>query len=143
MPFNLEYELKNTKYEDNKERILENIQDVHNEQLTLNMLPRNDSKLTFMYATNKLSMTAREVAHELMCVDYIFQNTNYQQIIEETMREVAGYIKKTYKISWDLTWALIRRYLPTALKMYCIRTYHITLPEKFDEKKYFVLNNVN
>ena len=96
------------------------IQEVHDYQRFLGMEPRDDSKLTLMYAEGKTDMSAQEVARELMAVDYIFKHTLYGEFIEEYMRRVAKHVKQTYKLTWADTWVIVRIYAPTALKLQCL-----------------------
>jgi hypothetical protein len=96
------------------------IQEVHNHQLFLGMTPRNDSKLTEMYADGLTDMSAQEIARELMAVDYIYKCTPYSELIEEYMRSVAKKLRNKYKLSWTDTWDIVRKYAPSALKLQCL-----------------------
>lgn len=103
-----------------KGRIIE----VQNIQKSWGMEPRNDSKLTVSYALGTCEdeyPTPHDVAHELMFTDRIYKFTLYGQIIEDVMREVAGFIKRKYKIPWTGTWKIVRFYVPPMLKFYLMR----------------------
>jgi len=128
--FDIERELQKPEYEQDIDAIRARMSQVHDAQAVLQMAPRTDSRLTLMYATGHLNATAREVAHELMCVDHIMGHTNYDQIIEESMRRIAAYVKSTYKIDWTSTWEIVRKYVPTALKMHSVRAYYCQMPDQ-------------
>ena len=104
--------------------------EVHELQRALNMEPRSDSKLTILYAENNTNMTAKEVAHELMSVDYIYKYTLYGELLEEYMRILAKKVKTQYKLSWSDTWEVVRFYAPTALKLQCLMACQTRIPEK-------------
>lgn len=99
-------------------------------QRQLNMTPRDDSRLTELYARGELPayMTSDVVARELMTTEFIYKNTLYGEIIEEYMRVVAGYIRDTYKLSWGATWTITRFYGPIALKLMCVSSSCIRVP---------------
>ena len=99
-------------------------------QRQLNMTPRGDSRLTELFACGQLPihMTADIVARELMCTDFVFQNTLYGEVIEEYMRAVAGSLRDTYKLSWNATWSITRFYAPIALKLMCVSSSGIRVP---------------
>lgn len=67
------------------------------------------------------------VAKELVHVDFIYKNSNYSQIIEDVMREIAYHFKFKYNLDWNTTWEMTRFYVPEMLKMYCIRKYNLNL----------------
>ena len=126
MKFNLAEQSKNLTNDQ-----LERIELVKKEQLKLGMTPRNDSILTYNFATDNVPdylNKAETVAQELVIVDYIYNNTNYATIIEDVMREVAGHIRYKYRLDWNTTWEIVRFYVPDMLKLYCIRTGNIELP---------------
>ena len=99
-------------------------------QRQLNMTPRDDSRLTELYANGQLPpyMTADVVARELMCTDFIFKNTLYGEVIEEYMRNVAALLRDMYKLSWDATWNITRFYAPIALKLMCVSSSCVRVP---------------
>lgn len=103
-------------------------------QRQLNMTPRNDSRLTELFANGQLPpyMTADVVARELMCTDFIFKNTLYGEVIEEYMRNVAALLRDTYKLSWDATWNLTRFYAPIALKLMCVSSSCVRVPNAME-----------
>jgi len=99
-------------------------------QRQLNMTPRDDSRLTELFANGQLPpyMSAEVVARELMCTDFIYKNTLYGEVIQDYMRAVAGSLRDTYKLSWDATWNITRFYAPIALKLMCVSSSGIRVP---------------
>lgn len=105
-------------------------EEVWEAQRQLNMTPRGDSRLTELFACGQLPthMTADVVARELMCTDFVFKNTLYGEVIEDYMRAVASSLRDTYKLSWDATWKITRFYAPIALKLMCVSSSGIRVP---------------
>lgn len=92
-------------------------------QAQMGMEPRCDSRLTEQYANGHAEPefdTAYKVAHELVMTDYIYRTTLYSQVIEEVMRNVAGWLKKRYKLTWTDAWEITRFYAPTMIKLQCM-----------------------
>ena len=110
---------------DTREEVSRKIDLVHAAQRRLGMEPRDDSSLTFNYAAGHLeddeTLLPSTVANELFIVDHIHKTTNYAGIIEDVMREVAEDLWVKYRLSWSDTWEVVRFYVPTMLKLYCIK----------------------
>lgn len=98
----------------------ERIVEVCKLQQKYGMEPRTDSYLTKKYASGETDQTAEEIAKELVCVDYIYKNTLYGELIEEYMRQLAGLIKNKYRLNWTDTWEIVRFYGPDSLKLMCL-----------------------
>lgn len=99
-------------------------------QLRYGMTPRQDSKLTDLYARGELPLAADEVARELVATDYVFQNTLYGDVIEDFMREVAQRLRACHPgLSWNATWKIVRAYAPNALKLMCVSSAGIRIPD--------------
>jgi len=96
------------------------------EQRRMGMEPRNDSRLTALYADGGADVefpTARAVAHELCLTDLIHRRTLYGDIIEAAMRRVAYALKEDYPgLPWKDVWDVVRFYAPTMLKLHCLRS---------------------
>lgn len=105
------------------------IAEVHAWQRYYNMEPRNDSRLTKLYANGEISMSAAEVARELLATDFIYSNTLYGEVIEEFMRAVAKRIRAEYRLSWSSTWKIVSFYGPIALKLMCLGSAGVRVPE--------------
>jgi len=113
--------------EDQKHRL----NTVKSKQLEYGMTPRADSILTYNYAMGNVPKYLDDpciIAKELVIVDYIYKNTNYADIVEDVMREIAGFVKSYYKLDWNTTWEIVRFYVPDMLKFYCMRKNDIKLP---------------
>ena len=115
--------------DDKKKKVIDRINEVKNEQLKLNMTPRSDSQLTFNYGIGKTNLSPKQIAHELYLVNFIFENTNYSTLLEEVMREVSLYFRFRYALSWNETWDLTKFYVPTMLKLYCLKKQNLKLPD--------------
>ena len=92
-------------------------------QRALGMEPRTDSRLTrsFVEGTAEPEYSSPEtVAHELVMTHHIYSSTLYGDIIEEVMRNVAGWMRRKYKLPWGDTWTIVRFYVPTMLKLHCM-----------------------
>ena len=107
------------------------VQQVHAWQRHYRMEPRTDSRLTVLFARGELPETvdAFTVARELIATEFIYKNTLYGELIETDMRCVAHKIRRTYKLSWKSTWELVRFYAPIALKLMCVSSTGVHVPE--------------
>lgn len=96
---------------------------VHAAQERLGMEPRDDSILTFKYATNQLEDedVPSAIASELFIVDRIHKETPYSSIIEDVLRDMADFVRRKYRLDWTTTWQIVRFYGPTMLKLYCVK----------------------
>lgn len=113
---------------------VQRLEDVYAAQRKVGMEPRKDSILTYNYAIGNVPdfMDSTEVvAHELKIVDYIYKNTDYEALIVEVMREVAGFVHFKYKLDWTTTWEIVRFYTPTMLKLHCLNKKGISVNECF------------
>ena len=129
MKFSINQELAN-KSQIEQNRISKLIDNVTTLQLKNNMIARDDSLLTWKFATGQLPQaTAVDVAKELVAVDLIYKNTSYSSIIEDTMRLVANHLVFEKKLPWGDAWMLTRKYIPDMLKLYCLEKDQYRLPE--------------
>lgn len=100
-------------------------------QKEYNMIPRNDSKLTEMFANGETGgMTAQEIARELVATDFIYKHTLYGETIEEFLRQVASRVKEEHNLSWTSTWNIVRFYGPIALKLICLLQTNTCIPNR-------------
>ena len=98
-------------------------------QRAYNMVPRDDSKLTEMFANGETgNRQPDEVARELLATDYIYKKTLYGEIIEEFLRMVAHRLKEEHNLSWTATWSIVRFYGPMALKLICLMQTDESIP---------------
>lgn len=105
-------------------------EEVHRWQQYYNMRPRDDSRLTELYATGQCTWSAHEVARELVATHFVFTETFYGELIEEFMRRVASCLRETYSLSWNATWDIVRAYAPIALKLLSVQSMGVRIPVK-------------
>lgn len=103
---------------------------VHAWQRHYNMVPRADSRLTDLFARGLVRMNADEVARELIATDFVFQHTLYGEVIEEFLRRVADTLRERHRLSWTATWDIARFYGPIALKLMCVSSSGVTIPDR-------------
>lgn len=126
MTFNLDEHMQNL----NEDQV-EKIKTIQRTQRELGMTPRNDSILTYNFALGNVPDFMNDsnvIAQELVIVNHIHTTTNYSQIIESVMREIAQHVHFKYKLDWNTTWDIVKFYVPDMLKLYCVRTQNITFP---------------
>ena len=107
--------------------------EVHYYQHLLNMHPRADSRLTELYAHGQTTLSAPEVARELMAVDFIYKHTLYGEVIETFMRTVADYLREMYGLTWTATWRIAQFYAPIALKLMSLSATGTRIPERLPD----------
>lgn len=94
------------------------------------MEPRDDSHLTRMYASGEIDAPPDQIARELMATDFIFKHTLYGEIIEEFLRRVAQRLRHKFRpLSWTSTWTIVRFYGPIALKLMCLSSTGVRIPD--------------
>ena len=107
--------------DDERARAEARVATVHEAQrATYGMVPRDDSLLTFKWATGQVDETLANVCHELFVVHNIHVHTDYAALLEDVMRGVARYIRDQYGVSWQSTWQIVRAYAPSMLRLYCV-----------------------
>ena len=90
---------------------------------TYNFELRDDSRLAWLWATNRLPMTWTdlEVAHEIMSQNWICANTEYNKLSESFLRELANRMKERYGIKdWHTVWCIVKDHGPHLLKYHCV-----------------------
>ena len=102
---------------------------VHEWQRTYGMEPRDDSRLTQLFADGHIHMPPDQIARELMATDFIYKHTLYGDLIEEFLRSVAARVRREYRTSWKATWNIVRFYGPVALKLICLQMAHVGIPQ--------------
>ena len=107
------------------------IAELHAWQRHYNMEPRADSKLTELFADGHLgAMRVDEVARELVATDFLYKHTLYGDVIEDFMRRVAERLRAEHPgLSWARTWEVVRIYAPIALKLMCVSSAGVRIPE--------------
>ena len=88
---------------------------------------RDDSKMAYNYVRNGGDI--RLAAHELLCTNFLFQNTEYDALCQDGLRKVAAELKKKYDIlPWKTVWSITREYAVPAMKMYALAESGKTMP---------------
>lgn len=108
---------------------------VHAWQRHYHMEPRADSQLTRLFADGELGMTADQVARELVCTDFLYKRTLYGDLLEDFMRAVARRLRDETQLSWTATWQIVRFYAPPALKLMCLSSSGLYLPEHLPDPR--------
>jgi hypothetical protein len=95
------------------------------------MEPRDDSRLTWLFADGLVAMPADMVARELLATDYIYKRTLYGELIQSFLRRVADALRTEHpKLSWKATWDIVRFYGPIALKLMCVAATGERIPDR-------------
>jgi hypothetical protein len=97
------------------------------------MRPRHDSALTKQFVEGTTSMSAGEVARELMATHYIYTHTLYGEMMEDFMRAVAKRLRNMYKLSWKATWEIVPAYASNALKLIMLLRTGQRIPERLPD----------
>ena len=97
---------------------------------------RDDSRLAYLFCTEALpaEWTHEEVVHELMCIQYISQNTQYPVISQSALRQLAQSLKEETGASWTDVWNTVATLGADAVKYACMDAARLRLPE-FTEKR--------
>lgn len=121
MPFDLANSLASLP-ENRRREVSQKLEMVYAAQRRLGMEPRNDSQLTWNYATDVLDDDVPSaIANELLIVDRIFAMTPYSRIVEYVLRGIAQHVKYKYRLSWTDAWEITRFYGPLMTKLYCFK----------------------
>lgn len=110
--------------------------DVRAWQRYYNMTPREDSRLTELYAYGQTDprLDASAVARELLATDYLYKHSLYGEVLEDFLRRVAQELRTYHPtLSWTATWDIVRFYGPSALKLMCVSSGGLTIPDRLPE----------
>ena len=78
---------------------------------------RDDSKLVYNYCSGQSGFSERDVMEEACIIQWISENSNYQQYTEQLIRSVAEGLKIKYNIKdWSLMYRIVRAYIPDIVK---------------------------
>lgn len=78
---------------------------------------RDDSKLSWKYITGETQQrTLRSVAGEIVTVNLIYQRTDYNKTIEDSLRKMATEIRQN-GVSWSAAWTYTKNYGVVAFKL--------------------------
>ena len=87
---------------------------------------RDDSKLAFDYIHNDGDVFL--VAHEILCTNFLFQNTDYDDLCQIELKKMANAMKAQYGLSWTRTWSIVREFGVPALKMRALLDKSLVMP---------------
>jgi hypothetical protein len=100
-------------------------------------VPRDDSQLTYNYATGHVDDfmdNPQIIARELHAVNQIYTMTDYKDILEDTMRQIAYYLKEKHRfLNWNEVWSITKFYVPDMVKMHCVHKYNLKIKPEFIE----------
>ena len=82
------------------------------------MLLRDDSQLAYHYIVH--GGDVQLVAHEILCANFLFQNTRYDEHCQQYLKVLANMVQETYKLPWKKTWEIVREYGVPAMKVYAM-----------------------
>ena len=103
---------------------------LHNWQRYYGMEPRNDSRLTRLYAEGRINDSPDAVARELVYTDYIFKTTLYGEFSADFFKGVANRLKVGYpSLTWTDIWEIATFYSPIALKLLMVLRCGIEMPD--------------
>ena len=92
---------------------------------------RDDSRLAFLWSTGRLdpSWDIREVCHEMMAMQFICLNTQYNDLCQPFLRALANGMRDRYGLkSWTATWRIVREYGPDILKIISLAEAGLQVP---------------
>ena len=88
---------------------------------------RDDSRLAYLYCSNQIvgQSAEEDVAHELICIQYMCENYDYMKICEQTLRHMSNELKSKYNLKWPQIWHILTTIGCgcDAIKYGCIRTF--------------------
>lgn len=85
---------------------------------------RDDSRLAMIAATGGAPpfWTDDVIVHEMCVAQWIWCETEYAQLIQKVMREVANGIRARYNIKdWSVIWRIVTAHVPDIVRYMCIR----------------------
>lgn len=98
---------------------------------------RDDSRLAMIAATGGAPpfWTDDVVVHEMCAAQWIWCKTEYAQLIQKVMREVANGIRARYNIKdWSVIWRIVTAYVPDIVRYLCIqRTPYGQIPDFYGQ----------
>ena len=91
---------------------------------------RDDSRLAYQYMCN--GGDASLVAHELLCVNFLYKNTNYDAHCQTGLKQIADLAHQTYpNLPWNVIWSVVREYGVPAMKCFALAEAQ-TFPPAYD-----------
>ena len=90
------------------------------------MTIRDDSRLACQYITTDGDVYY--VAHELLCTNFLFTHTNYNNLCQDGLRYIANDVKTRYNLPWRSAWRITREYGVPAMKCYALAESGLAMP---------------
>ena len=82
---------------------------------------RDDSRLAFQYCTGQLTGSIDDIAHELMCIQFISTTFGYHAQCEPTLKRLANCLKEEYPtVTWRKLWSNLSSIGCDAIKYACV-----------------------
>ena len=82
---------------------------------------RDDSRLAFQYATNTgdaAEMPFEDVVREIVSVQFLFNESCYNQLCQQDMKQVAAHYHERYPhVSWRQLWTIVRSHMIPCAKL--------------------------
>lgn len=100
---------------------------LHKLLMQYNMDIRDDSRLTHNYLVNGGDVYM--IANELLCTNFLFQNTRYDNLCQDGLKYIANQIKEQYKLPWHIVWSITREYGVPAMKFYALAESGYSMPD--------------
>lgn len=74
----------------------------------------------------------KDVVHELLCIDCIYQFTPYAANIQTDMRCLALYLHKCVDLKWPVAWEIVKKLGPDIIKYKSMHEARFLMPD-FEE----------
>lgn len=92
---------------------------------------RDDSRLAFNWATGAVRAPVCQILEEMSFIQFLSDQTNYQQFLQEFMKKAAAFIRDTTspKLDWTTTWHIVRSFAPDLCKYEFVEKINGGIPE--------------
>lgn len=91
---------------------------------------RDDSRLAHQYILH--GGDVQLVAQELLTVNFLYENTRYNEHCQKGLRQIANQAHVCYPdIPWSLVWSVVREYGVPAMKFFALAEANV-FPPNFD-----------
>ena len=82
----------------------------------LGHMPRDDSRMAFLFASGQTSKTLAETANEINLVNALYDRTDYRSTVEASLRDIATKLHED-GLPWGAAWQIVRSSGPVMLKL--------------------------
>lgn len=88
---------------------------------------RDDSRLASQFIRRGGDVAL--VAHEILCVNYLFENTRYDEHCQTGLKQIADHAHSVYpQLPWSVIWSVVREYGVPAMKFFALAESGRTMP---------------